>query len=75
MVLMDKVAVISGAPASEASASPPRACSRHTGRASRSSISTRRQEIVAGAFLFLASDLAAGVTVAVIDVNGGLLIH
>lgn len=30
---------------------------------------------VAGAFLFLASDLAAYVTGAVIDVNGGMLIH
>ena len=34
-----------------------------------------RAEDVAGAFLFLASDLAAYVTGAVIDVNGGLLIH
>jgi NAD(P)-dependent dehydrogenase (short-subunit alcohol dehydrogenase family) len=32
-------------------------------------------EDVAGAFLFLASDLAAYVTGAVIDVNGGMLIH
>jgi NAD(P)-dependent dehydrogenase (short-subunit alcohol dehydrogenase family) len=30
---------------------------------------------VAGAFLFLASDLAAYITGAVIDVNGGMLIH
>jgi NAD(P)-dependent dehydrogenase (short-subunit alcohol dehydrogenase family) len=30
---------------------------------------------VAGVFLFLASDLSAYVTGAVIDVNGGLLIH
>lgn len=34
-----------------------------------------RVEDVAGAFLFLASDLAAYVTGAVIDVNGGMLIH
>jgi NAD(P)-dependent dehydrogenase (short-subunit alcohol dehydrogenase family) len=32
-------------------------------------------EDVAGAFLFLASDLSAYVTGAVIDVNGGMLIH
>jgi NAD(P)-dependent dehydrogenase (short-subunit alcohol dehydrogenase family) len=30
---------------------------------------------VAGCFLFLASDLSAYVTGAVIDVNGGMLIH
>jgi NAD(P)-dependent dehydrogenase (short-subunit alcohol dehydrogenase family) len=30
---------------------------------------------VAGAFLFLASELSAYVTGAVIDVNGGMLIH
>ncbi len=34
-----------------------------------------RVEDVAGAFLFLASDLSAYVTGAVIDVNGGMLIH
>jgi NAD(P)-dependent dehydrogenase (short-subunit alcohol dehydrogenase family) len=32
-------------------------------------------EDVAGAFLFLASDLSSYITGAVIDVNGGLLIH
>ena len=32
-------------------------------------------EDVAGAYLFLASDLSAYVTGAVIDVNGGMLIH
>jgi NAD(P)-dependent dehydrogenase (short-subunit alcohol dehydrogenase family) len=32
-------------------------------------------EDVAGIYLFLASDLSAYVTGAVIDVNGGMLIH
>ena len=32
-------------------------------------------EDVAGAYLFLASDLSAYITGAVIDVNGGMLIH
>jgi NAD(P)-dependent dehydrogenase (short-subunit alcohol dehydrogenase family) len=32
-------------------------------------------EDVAGVYLFLASDLSAYVTGAVIDVNGGMLIH
>ena len=32
-------------------------------------------EDVAGAYLFLASDLSSYITGAVIDVNGGMLIH
>ena len=36
---------------------------------------TAAAEDVAGIYLFLASDLSAYVTGAVIDVNGGMLIH
>ena len=37
--------------------------------------SSRDNEHIAGAYLFLASDLSAYVTGAVTDVNGGMLIH
>ena len=46
-----------------------------SGAASPRGIGLGTADDVAGVYLFLASDLSAYVTGAVIDVNGGMLIH